>query len=89
MMRNGIEGIKLVLFHHTYRLTCTNLRLLLTIPLSLSSAGGKKVTFLMGMDGEPMVVVLGGEEGANREDVDSLLEERAKRQADLEADMLK
>ncbi|XP_045122932.1 SH2 domain-containing protein 4B-like isoform X2 [Portunus trituberculatus] len=51
--------------------------------------GGKKVTFLMGMDGEPMVVVLGGEEGTNREDVDSILEERAKRQADLEADMLK
>lgn len=51
--------------------------------------GGKKVTFLMGVDGEPMVVVLGGEDGANREDVDSILEERAKRQADLEADMLK
>ncbi|KAG0721864.1 hypothetical protein GWK47_006191 [Chionoecetes opilio] len=49
--------------------------------------GGKKVTFLMGVDGEPMVVVLGGEE--SREDVDSMLEQRAKRQAHLEADMLK
>ena len=47
------------------------------------------MTFLVGVDGEPMVVVLGGEDGANREDVDSILEERAKRQADLEADMLK
>ncbi len=33
---------------------------------------------LMGVDGEPMVVVLGGEGAAQREDVDSILEERAK-----------
>ncbi|KAK4313183.1 hypothetical protein Pmani_015447 [Petrolisthes manimaculis] len=50
---------------------------------------GKKVTFLVGVDGEPVVLVLGSEDGDGSDDVDQLLQERARRQADLESDILK
>ncbi|KAK4305014.1 hypothetical protein Pmani_023074 [Petrolisthes manimaculis] len=60
----------------------------LSSTLSSKKSNGKKVTFLVGVDGEPVVLVLGSEDGDGSDDVDQLLQERARRQADLESDIL-